>query len=558
MANTLLGLFKSSSGEDALADVTALALWVEKLPANDYLGTLEAMVRLLEDMAARQPKVTPNRVRAVLELDRVSTPVQSRLLKQYLQPTLSDAVRQRLWHACDDLARWFAYTYEHLFETLQEFFLSQKAKGQLPAVAAQMFYYRGQQARNGLFRYERWMPGKWKGLHAGYEAARKRELARVPFSFKPGGADAEPHTAELEYVQILLLQRVNTGNLSAQQIDLSARWLRAWSPALMLVDPPLEGPGFWLDLGLGDGLLAKKPQSAQGQLLYLDVAPLQKEIGDGMVELSVRMQRVGAPVIKAEAAERLVLLQRLDQLWRPLAKPTERRGVRVQTDRQVHCAAGLVEIAAALHNAIAGRAQFYRHFRHGDPVEIASGRVQPAFSGKDPGLIDFDDANVTGWRIRDSSESGCKLVSASQEGTQQKLGSLLGIQEEGDTRWKIGIVRRLKKFSGGQTELGVEIIAQNTVPIEPKPVASRDTGYSVDGIDVSVEGKGFDALYLPPMESPGRPPRRSMIVPTLEYAERRRFLLTVDDNACMIEITAPLERTKDWVWSGFEIVANVE
>ena len=186
MANTILGLFRSSSGEDALADVNALALWVEKLPANDYIGTQEAMVRLLEDMAARQPKVTPNRVRAVLELDRVSTPVQSRLLKQYLQPSLSDAVRQRLWHACDDLARWFAYTYEHLFEGLQEFFLSQKAKGQLPAVAARMFHYRGQQARNGLFRYERWMPGKWKGLHAGYEASRKRELARVPFALKPG------------------------------------------------------------------------------------------------------------------------------------------------------------------------------------------------------------------------------------------------------------------------------------------------------------------------------------------------------------------------------------
>ena len=556
MANTILGLFKTASGEDALADVNSLALWLEKQPANDYLGTQEAMVRILEDMAARQPKVTPNRVRAVLELDRVSTPVQSRLLKQYLQPTLSDAVRQRLWHACDDLARWFGYTYEHHFEALQEFFLSQKAKGLLPGVAARMFHYRGEQARYGLFRYERWMPGKWKGLHTAYETAHKRGLARVPFAFKPDGPGADSCTAELEYVQILLLQRINTGNLSAPQIDLAARWLRVWSPALQLAEAPPEGAGFWLDLGLGDGLLAKKPQGAQGQLLYLDVAPLLKAIGDGMVELSVRMQRVGAPVVKAEAAERLALLQRLDQLWRPKSKPTERRGVRVQADRPVHCAAGLVEIAAALHSGEAGDGQLYRRFRQGDPVEIASGRVQPAFSGPDPGLIEFDDGHATEWRIRDSSDSGCKLVSASREAGQQKLGSLLGINEEGDTRWKIGIVRRLKKFSGGQTEIGVEMIAQNAVSIEPKPVASRDTGYSVDGIDVSVEGRGFDALYLPPTGNLGQPPRRSMVIPALEYAERRRFLLTVDDNACTIELTTPLERTKDWVWSGFEIVAG--
>jgi hypothetical protein len=68
-------------------------------------------------------------------------------------------------------------------------------------------------------------------------------------------------------LQILLLQRINTGNLSALQIDLAARWLCAWSPALQLPEALLEAR--LADLGLGDGLLTKKPQGAQGQLLYL-------------------------------------------------------------------------------------------------------------------------------------------------------------------------------------------------------------------------------------------------------------------------------------------------
>ena len=556
MANTSLGLFKTRSGEDALADVSSLALWLEKQPVNDYLGTQEAMVRLLEDMAARQPKVTSNRVQAVLELDRVSTPVQARLLKQYLQPSLSDAVRQRLWHASDDLARWFAYTYEQHFEALHEFFRSQKARGLLPGVAARMFYYRGQQAKNLLFRYERWMPGRWKGLHAAYATTRDRSLARVRFALAPEDPAAEHCTAEHEYLQILLMQRVNTGNLGAQQIEMAACWLRSWVSGLTLAEPPLEGAGLWLDLGLGDGLLAKKPQTAAGQLLYLDIAPLQKEIGDGMVELSVQLQDAGSPAARAVVKERLTLLQRLEQLWRPKPRPTERRGVRVQTDRPVHCAAGLVEIAAAMHSGDATNAEFYRRFRRHDPVEIAGGRERPAFGSADPGAIDFDDEDAKGWRMHDSSESGCRLVSASREAAQQKLGSLLGIQEQGDARWVIGVVRRLKKFSGGQTELGVEFIARNAMQIAPRAVASRDTGYSVDGIDVSAEGTGFAALYLPPMESPGRAPRRSMLVPVSEYGERRRFLLSVDDNVCTIEFTTPLERTKEWVWSGFEIVAG--
>src|SRR6187399_2314192 len=110
MANTLLGLFRAASGEDPLIDVKTLEEWLQKQPRNDYLATSEAMVRVLEDVGARQPKLSPGRVLALLELDRTSTAIQARLLKQYLLPALSDQVRQRLWHALDDLARWFAYS----------------------------------------------------------------------------------------------------------------------------------------------------------------------------------------------------------------------------------------------------------------------------------------------------------------------------------------------------------------------------------------------------------------------------------------------------------------
>lgn len=558
MANTILGLFRTAGNEDPLADVKALALWMEKQPANDYLGIQEAMVRVLEDMGARQPRATPSRALAVLELDRISVPIQARLLKQFLQPSLSESVRQRMWHACDDLARWFAYTYENLFETLQDFFLSQKAKAQLPGVAARMFYYRGQQAKYGLFRYERWIPGKWMGLHGGYEAAQKRGIVRVLFAFVPDRPASEHYSAEQEYLQILLMQRVNTGNLSASQIEMAALSLRGWAHTLALTEPPLEGAGFWLDLGLGDGLLAKKPQSAQGTLLYLDIAPLQKEIGNGLVELSVQTQGVGAPAIQARTAERLALLQRVEQLWRPKAQPTERRGARVQADRPVHVAAGLVEIAAALHSTTPKGEALHRRFRHGDPAGIPSGRLPPTFRRADLDIFEYELENASGWHMQDTSESGCKLVSQSREAAQQTLGSLLGIQEEGDIRWKIGIVRRLKKYSGGQTELGVEILAENSLLIAPRPVASRDTGYSVDGVDVSAEGKGFDALYLPPMQCPGRAPRRSMVVPAWEYAEHRRLFLTFDDTAHTIEFTTALEQNKDWVCSAFDIVHEAQ
>ena len=557
LPNTLLGLFRASGTEDPLTDVKSTESWFHRQPANDYLATSEAMVRALEELGARQPKVTPGRVLSVLELDRLSLPIQARLMKQYLQVNLSDSVRQRLWHALDDLARWLAYTYENLFQAMLDSAVGQRMPQQMPGVAARMFYYRGLQAKNALFRYERSTPAKWKGLHGAYDAAVGRAIAQTAFALVDEGLGSDRSSPEQEYVLILLLHRINTGNLSAVQIERAAQWLRKWMPMLNLSAPPEReaGEGFWVDFGLGDGLLTRRPHTAQGKLMYLDVEPLQRELGAMLVDLTLVTQRASAAERQGEAAERLALLQRLESLWRPQAKLMPRRGIRVPADRAVQVAPSLTEIAAMLRGANVSETRMKR-FRQGDPVEVASGAVPPAV---DQEALDFEAHRVSAaWQMQDASESGVKLVSQSAEAAQQRLGSLLGILDEGQTRWKVGIVRRLKKFAGGQTELGVEIVSHHCVLIAPKPVASRNTGYSVDGIDVSVERKTFDALYLPPSNRPGRPPARSMIVPALEFGERRRFFLNFEDTAYTIEFTAPIERSKDWVWTGFEVIREAK
>lgn len=552
MSNTLLGLFRAGgSGDDPLTDAKSVEAWFQRQPANDYLATSEAMVRVLEDLGARQPKISPGRVAAVLELDLLSLPIQTRLLKQYLQANLSDSVRTRLWHALDDLARWFAYSYESVFEAMLDFVAGGRTRGSMPSVAARMFYYRGLQAKNALFRYERWTPAKWKGLHAAYEAAVARGIAQTPFAMVDEGLGSERSSAEQEYVLILLLQRINTGNLSAAQIERAAQWLRKWIATLQLLPATADrSDGFWIDVGLGDGLLTRRPHTPQGKLLFFDVEPLQRELGSALVDLTLYSQRMPAAERQSEVADRLALLQRLESLWRPQSKLMQRRGIRVPADRPVQVAPGIVELAAMLRG---GHAEpIYRKFRQGDPVELASGAVQPLPAAQD--AIDFQVQKNDAWRMQDASESGVKLVSQTAEAAQQRLGSLLGILDEGQTRWKVGIVRRLKKFSGGHTELGVEIVSHHCLLISPKPVASRNTGYSVDGVDVSVEKKTFDALYLPPSNRPGRAPSRSMIVPALEFSERRRFFLNFDDSAYTVEFTTPIERVRDWVWTCFEVI----
>jgi len=560
MAATLTAIFRRDGEPDHLADPKTLQEWLTNQPQNDDLALQEAMVRLLEEMGARHAKVTVARTRAVLDLDRHSIPVQGRLVKQYLHPALSELVRQRLWHANEDLARWFAYSFEILFAAISEFRFSARGKSLLPAVASRMFHYRGEQAKQGLFRYERWIPGRWKGLHDAYAETVERRIARHRYSPEPGG---EEYSAEEEYLQVMLLQRVNSGNFSPAQIDVIAAWLRGCAHLLKLSPAPLEGDGFWLDLGLGDGLLARKPANPQGAVLYLDIGPLHAEMERGQVELAALAERAPSPAQQQDAAVRLGLLQRIDPLLRPRAKPVERRGQRMPTDQAVAVAVGLSEIAAALHSTVIDdvapeKTRAGTRKRGGAKVEPAA--AVGAMTSPASGVVEYAGAiaqGPSGWRMHDSSESGCCLVSNVQEG-RQRLGGVLGIQEEGDERWKIGLVRRLKKLAGGRIEAGVEFIALQSFLIEPMAIASRDSGYTVDGIEVGADARGFDALYLPPSGERGTEPLRSMLVPAAEHSAGRRLALTIGSTAYTVELTTPIERGKDWVWTRFAVVTRTE
>src|SRR5258706_8423176 len=114
------GMFQSAVDDDPLSTAKSVATWAEKRPGNDPMGMVMGMTHLLEEMSTKQPELTPNRVQALLALDRLSLVPLAQLQQQYRLPSLSDDVRQQLWHARNNLARWFAYAYEQTFEAIRK------------------------------------------------------------------------------------------------------------------------------------------------------------------------------------------------------------------------------------------------------------------------------------------------------------------------------------------------------------------------------------------------------------------------------------------------------
>jgi hypothetical protein len=549
------GMFQNATDDEPLSTVKAVQTWAEKRPANDPMGMVVGMTHLLEDMSTRQPAATPNRVQALLTLDRLSLVPLAQLQQQYRLPSLSDDIRQQLWHARNNLARWLAYAYEQTFESIRKDDDRSRFKSLLHGVFARMFYHRGVQAKQGLFRYEQWIPAKWKFLHSAYKLALEFGVANEPFSLVPNAPPSEQCTPEQEYIHFLLMQRVNTGNLSVLHIDLAAIFLREWVAQLHLVTDKPEGDTHWqVDLEQAEGLVTPGTRGPSGTLLYLDAAPLREQLAAVRTQLNEQIaQAPGKPEVR-ELKDRLALVKRLETLWLPHAKMTERRGERKPDEQTVLVAAGWTEIGMIMREARPWRSHDPYHYTYDDAAElVARGRAPSPKTAKGDAASLHPDRR--GWKIVDTSDTGCRIVSTTKQAAALQLGALLTVLRETDERWRVAVIRRLKRRTAEHTELGIEVIAENSLLVMPEPVVMRDSGYSVNGIDVSAKGKRFDALYLPPQDSTTTPVY-SIVLPVSEYTAGRLLTMTLEGENRVIRLAVAIEYNKDWVWSTFDVVGT--
>ena len=556
MAKSFFGLFKSATDDEPLASAKGVSSWAANLPANDPMGGVMAIIHLLEEAGAKQPPVTAGRIHALLTLDRLSLPLQTHLQGQYRLPALSDDVRQHLWYARNDLARWLAYAYERIYEGSRDQLGDKKTRELLHGVFSRMFHYRGVQAKQGLFRYEQWIPARWKFLHAAYKEAADLGIATLPFSLIENARPGDAYSAEQEYLQFLLLQRINSGNLSVPQIELAAQWLREFVPPLKLAAaPPLESPYWMLGLEKAEGLFAPRAgQAAPANVLYLDIAPLRDQLAALITDFTQQLAAAGAKAEAREHKERLALAKRLDLLWQPNAQPLPRRGERRADERAILVAPGWAEIAILLREARPWRPHDPYKYTYDDAAElVALGRAQKKDSRTAQENLHPD---RRGWQVIDTSESGCRIQSSTKPAANLQIGDLLGLLLEGDSRWRAGIVRRLKRRTAEHTELGIEIIAENTLLIVPEPVAARDSGNSANGMDVNPKGKSFDALYVPPQQRANQTPVRSIVVPASEFTPGRMLALKLEGQNLHIRLAVTIEQNREWVWTTYETISE--
>jgi hypothetical protein len=544
--------------KDPLADAKTSARWLAGFPANDPLAMHAAVIAELGRVTERDAKRTPSRLEAVFHVDAHTDALRKMLTAQYLDhANRSTKVENQLWQALFDLAQGLLLCYQAFAREVSKHAQSNKWQSLLPELIARQIIHQGLDAKIRLFRYEQWIPAKWSDLHSLFQMACSAQIERQAVAALPEGAMT---TIEQEYLRVLVLQLMNSGNLTPRHLEWVSDQLSEWCAPLRLSIESSSVTSFYVDLASRGGLRRRSPQPLEGRVLFLDTRPLHAVLMQNVVMLDQKVRNNPLSDRTPRRAEQLSLLTKLASQVDPEFKPFARRGERTSAEGNVDAIIGFSKIASFLRDD--EMMPFIEGKRtpgtFGDTVEIATfGRMRND-QARTLEMARRRLANYAApggsWEIRDVSQTGFRLVAPMSVINAVTLGTLAAIRPQHQTLWTLGIVRRMKRLTTERAEIGLQVIANNLVGVELLEQRRNDDDYSVDGEVSTVNNRRFNALFLSLQKRETEPVVQTLVVPPGEYQPGKRLRMNVGQTSKKIAFGRLLEQHPDWVWATVESV----
>jgi hypothetical protein len=552
--------FLGSHGKEAIDPLTSgrsVAAWLKQLPALDVIGRQQHVMRAFEAMRQSRKAVDLGRVQAVEFLDSALGADRRQLIKQFVENhENAGKLADRLWQAAYELTQGFLGAYQSGLEEAVRQSGNARWKAALPLLFARLLHYYGTDAKLRVFRFERWIPAKWMDLHRTYLRSTELGVDRTAAVLGSAAPNSLAWTPEQEYVNVLLIHLLNSGNLSPSQIDWAGSQLRAWSRKLTLDAISRSPDGFVVDLAGRGGLVRRAGSDGGATLRYLDTTPLAESLEravDALRSAEAGDQGTAATVNQ----QRVSILEKLRPAIAPGMTAELRRDPRTSCQVSARVRVGLARICREL----ASRDTADGPDGTGEHIEVYA---LPGVARTRRSLPDEQDSLAMSlsafsdpmWQVKDRSLAGLRIAASGGIGQSLALGVLVAVRQSDVSGWVLGVVRRLNKLSNEEVEAGVSIIAERVVPVtlHAKRGPGEGTGFVVNGIDMSTVGARFDALYLPPPSRPDKPLSvKTLIVPTSEYADGRQLVLATGQSVYTLALRALVEQRSDWSWVAVQI-----
>jgi hypothetical protein len=546
---------------DPLVTPKTASGWLRQLPSLDVIGRQQHVMRAFDGMRQSRRPADLNRVAAVEFLDSALGADRRQLTKQYVE-NVDSSVRlaERLWQALQEMCQGFIFAYQSALEQALAQSENPRWKPVVPRLFSRLIHYYGTDAKLRVFRYERWIPAKWMELHQLYMRGTELGVERVAVSLTSTGSSSTQWTIEQEYLFVLLIHQLNTGNLSPAELDWASAQLRAWSRRLTLDAVPRSPEGFFVDVAGKSGLVRRTGSDSGSMLRYLDTTPMAEQL-----ERAIHALRQAEATDQGPAApinqQRVAILEKVRPAVSPNLNADLRRDPRIAVTVAAKVRVGLGRVCRDL---AAKDINEPTNDSNANAEQIEVYAVADGPRAKRLTLTEHDSlaASISSfsdpmWQVKDRSVAGLRIAASGGIGQSLALGALVAVRQSDITDWVLGVVRRLNKVSNDEVEAGVSIIAERVVPVvlHAKREAKEDLGIIVNGIDLSTMGARFDGLYLPPPSRPDKPLAvKTLIVPTSEYVEGRNIILTTGRSVYTVALRQLVEQRAEWSWAAIQIV----
>jgi len=526
---------------DPLRGAKAATRWISALPSGDPLELQSEVLELITSFPGSRRRIGPGQAEALLTVDARCEPIIAQLTAQYTTNyQRSSGIETRLWHGVFDLVKAFTAAYQVTLKAGYAAGEQKRWKTVLPRVLVRLACYKAIDGKFRLFRYGHWIPAQWRELHELYEFARMRGWQREALGHGEGTFAHPDRSLEHEYVRVLLLMRLDSGNFTPDQVEWVARSLEEWTQSVTLAPPPGTGANFYVDLSGTAGLKRQDRAQAGGRLMFLDATPVYTRVVEKMRSLPEHDADRELPGSLPHREQKL-LLMRLAALYGPDALAFSPRAPRKSSDTEVRVVVGLQPLMRAIaevdHSGDEARAA-------GHSYEEISQLVNPSTNP------DSIARRVRGsdWKVVNRSESGCRMAAPASE-APSKLGEIIAIRD-GD-KWELAVVRRMQRQQAEEVVCGVEIIARRIVRVMLRSwVAPLDAQRA--GMD-----RPFFGVYLPAHADNRQSAQRSLIGPDDRFLPGGMVELDTGNARYLIRFTQTLERQVGWAWSLFSAVRKL-
>jgi cyclic-di-GMP-binding protein len=549
----------SKDANDPLTSGRNTSVWLKQLPVLDVIGRQQQVMRAFDGLRQSRRPLDLGRVQAIEYLDSALGADRRQLIKQYVENhDAAGKLAERIWQASYDLTQGFLSAYQVALEEALRQDGSSRWGAALPLLFARLLHYYGTDAKLRVFRFERWIPGKWMELHRAYLRCTELGVDRSPAVLGSAGPNATSWTPEQEYLNALLIHQLNTGNLSPSQLDWAGSQLRAWSRKLVLDAVPRSPEGFFVDLAGKAGLVRRNGSDSGSMLRYVDTTPMAESLERAIHALrsaEVTDQGPAAPINQ----QRIAILEKVRPAIAPNINTELRRDPRVACQVSARVRIGLARICRELASKGANDAPAEGS---GEQIEVYAVSDAPrvrrqSLEEHDSLAMSLSSFSDPMWQVKDRSVAGLRIAASGGIGQSLALGGLVAVRQSDVSEWVLGVVRRLNKLSNEDVEAGVSLIAERVVPVilHTKRDPKEDLGFIVNGIDMSTIGARFEGLYLPPPSRPDKPLSvKTLIVPTSEYADGRQVILTTDRSVYTVALKNLVEQRSEWSWTAIQIV----